>query len=126
MEIGRSLFIFTTAGTLLITENPYFKWSWKGVDNMFRNILMIAIFCSCLIFGMEGNSHAGPQPGPSYFGETMNKHIEEVKRKNPGKYQEMMQRNGGKVSHCIDCHPEGSGENPPAKKVIGIDKKLRK
>jgi len=92
---------------------------------MVRTILITAIISLSLSFGMTGNSYAGPpQTGHSYFGETMNKHMEQAKLKNPGKYEQMMQRNGGKVSHCIDCHPEASGENLPAKKVI--DKKLGK
>ncbi len=36
----------------------------------------------------------------------MQRHIGKVKIKNPIKYQELVQRAGGNITHCCSCHVE--------------------
>ena len=36
----------------------------------------------------------------------LQKHVEAMRFKSPGKYQEMVQRAGGNVTGCLSCHVE--------------------
>jgi hypothetical protein len=63
-------------------------------------------------------SYAQPVINPADMQEKMQDHIEKVKLKNPQKYQEMIQRAGGNITKCTDCHQEvikGSHHQPKEK-----------
>lgn len=80
--------------------------------------LNIAIACLCLVFGMGIKLYAQPSITPANIQEQMKKHIEKVKLTNPGKYQAMMQRAGGNVTQCTDCHQEVLKGNLPSQKSL--------
>ena len=63
------------------------------------------------MFGFDMKSYAQPvsvQPmtDTTNIQEQMNKHLEEMKIKNPKKYEEMVKRAGGNITHCCSCHVE--------------------
>jgi hypothetical protein len=85
---------------------------------MSKGISIIIIACLCLVFGMGVRSYAQPMINPADIQEKMKEHIEKVKLKNPQKYQEMVQRAGGSITQCTDCHKEvieGSHHQPKEK-----------
>lgn len=69
-------------------------------------LIFITIVCLCLIFGLGIKSYAQPMISPADLKEQMQRHIEEMKIKSPKKYQAMMERAGGVVTKCTDCHKE--------------------
>ena len=68
--------------------------------------IVITIVCLCLVVVMCVKSYAQPRTNPANLQEQMKSHIEKIKLQNPQKYQEMMQRTGGNVTKCTDCHQE--------------------
>ena len=70
---------------------------------MARHISILIIICLSLMFGGRGAiSYAGSGIDPVI----MQKHIEKVKRKNPIKYRNMVQKAGGIIKDCRSCHKE--------------------
>jgi len=68
---------------------------------MARRVAILTIGCLCLIFfGMQDMSYGGSTMNPAL----MQKHIEEVKRTKPKKYQALAQRAEGKITNCSSCH----------------------
>lgn len=67
---------------------------------------VLTTFCLCLALAMGVKSYAQPRITPADIQEKMKQHIEEVKVKNPQKYQEMIQRAGENITQCTDCHKE--------------------
>lgn len=78
---------------------------------MAKGILIITIACLCLMFGIGIKSYAQPQINTEDVKEHIRVHLEKVKLKNPIKYQEMVQRAGGNITQCTDCHIELKKEN---------------
>ncbi len=83
---------------------------------MDRRIFFLIIICLWLISGMDAISYAGIK-GDKQAGvqkntqeltgkelQEMKKHMQEMQRKNPAKYAAMMQKTGGKITHCSSCH----------------------
>lgn len=66
--------------------------------------------CFCLMFAMESASFAGIPETPAKTKEEqmkiMKTHMDEVKIKNPAKYESMLRKAGGAATDCIDCHTE--------------------
>lgn len=85
---------------------------------MAKGISIIIIAYLCLVFGMGVKSYAQPRITPANIQEQMKKHIEKVKLTNPGKYQAMLQRAGGNVTQCTDCHQEVLKGNLPSQKSL--------
>ncbi|RJR22638.1 MAG: hypothetical protein C4581_00775 [Nitrospiraceae bacterium] len=57
----------------------------------------------CLIICLQtGLLYAASQGNPVF----MQDHIEQVKRKNPVAYQEMVDKAGGNVTSCLSCHTD--------------------
>jgi hypothetical protein len=96
--------------------NLYFKIDFIGGVSMTKGISIIIIACLCLVFGMGVKSYAQLRTNPANLQEQMKSHIEKVKLSNPQKYQEMIQRAGGNVTKCTDCHQEALKGNPPGPK----------
>jgi len=69
---------------------------------MARGISILTIVCLCLMFGIEDISYADSKINPAL----MQEHIEKVKLTNPRKYQAMIQRAGGNITHCSSCHKQ--------------------
>ncbi|MBU4179830.1 MAG: hypothetical protein KKI12_14695 [Proteobacteria bacterium] len=67
---------------------------------------VLTIFCLCLLFGTGVKSYAQPRINTADLKEHIRVHLEKVKFKNPGKYQEMMQKTGGNIIDCLSCHVE--------------------
>ena len=68
---------------------------------MIRYISILTIGCLCLMFfGIQAISYAGSSNNPPL----MQKHIEEVKRTKPEKYEAMVERAKGKITKCSSCH----------------------
>lgn len=76
---------------------------------MSKYISIIIIVCICFIFGKEVKSYAQPLTNDTNFQEQMKSHIEKMKIKSPQKYQAMIQRAGGNLTHCCSCHIEVKG-----------------
>jgi hypothetical protein len=75
-----------------------------------KRIVAIAL-CSCwLVFG-GGNVFAANmmKVDPAILRE----HSDKMKIKNPQKYQSMIERAGGNITHCCSCHVESCAENIP-------------
>jgi hypothetical protein len=71
----------------------------------------LTILCLCLVFGGGIKLYAQPNTNTPDLQEKMKGHIEKVKVSNPQKYQEMVQRAGGDITKCTDCHKEMIGGN---------------
>ncbi len=85
---------------------------------MHKNVAITLIFLY-LMLCVAAISYAGPFKDAATLQEHIEAHLSKVKMKNPQKYEEMMQKNRGKVSHCIDCHPEAQDRKLPVNN--GID-----
>jgi hypothetical protein len=97
-------------------ENRYFE-CLKEIFIMAKGTSIITIACLCLVFGMGVKSYAQPGINPANIQEQMNKHIEKVKITNPIKYQDMVQRAGGNITHCCSCHVESCKKNIPTQQL---------
>jgi len=65
------------------------------------SLLTIKAGCLCLIICLQTSLlYAASQGNPV----VMQNHIEQVKRKNPVVYQEMVDKAGGNVTSCLSCH----------------------
>ncbi|OGW38275.1 MAG: hypothetical protein A2Y97_04635 [Nitrospirae bacterium RBG_13_39_12] len=78
---------------------------------MIKKIIIITTTFLFIISGIH--VYAGPIIGQEEYKQKMNGHIEKMKLKNPQKYQEMMQKTGGNITNCIDCHKEILNKNLP-------------
>ena len=75
---------------------------FRGALIMFKILTQaIFVFCLCLCtFVPEKIAAKSKIVDPA----AMQKHVEEVKRKNPAKYQAMVQEAGGNITTCASCH----------------------
>ena len=48
----------------------------------------------------------------------MKEHVEKVKFTKPAKYQAMMKRAGGNITHCCSCHVEVCSGSIPGSTII--------
>jgi len=87
---------------------------------------IMTIVCLCLIFGFDVKSYAQPVKSAVNIQEQMKSHIEKMKLKNPQKYQFMIERAGGNVTQCTDCHQELLKGNLPGPKGMESIRPLRK
>lgn len=62
----------------------------------------VCALCFLLVIIANGNllAAAGNEQA------VLQNHVEKMKFKSPGKYQEMVQRAGGNVTSCLSCHVE--------------------
>lgn len=67
---------------------------------MVKTLLTIKAGCLCLIICLQTGLLYAAQGNPAI----MQDHIEQVKRKNPVAYQEMVDKAGGNVTSCLSCH----------------------
>lgn len=86
---------------------------------MVKKISILLIVFLCLVVGIEVKSYAQPMTSQKDFIEQMKKHIEEMKIKNPKKYEEMVKGAGGNITYCTDCHKEMQNENLQIKGGMG-------
>jgi len=77
-----------------------------------------------MIFRLKINAHAAPIENKTNIQEHIKVHIEKVKFSNPQKYQEMVQRAGGNITQCTDCHKEVLKGNLPTRR--GMDSSGKK
>ena len=68
-----------------------------------RDILIVAMACLIVMFATGVESYAEPVMSPT-LKERMQQHIEEVKQKNPEKYEALVQNAGGNITGCRSCH----------------------
>ncbi|MFZ3138929.1 MAG: hypothetical protein WA126_16230 [Thermodesulfovibrionales bacterium] len=88
--------------------------------------LYIIIACLIMVLSAVANVHAGPMKSQEEFKQKMNAHIEKMKLKNPQKHQFMIERAGGNVTQCTDCHQELLKGNLPGQKGIESISPLKK
>jgi hypothetical protein len=50
--------------------------------------------------------------------QKMQRHIEKVKFTNPAKYQAMIKRAGGNITHCCNCHTEACNSNVQRSPIV--------
>jgi hypothetical protein len=50
--------------------------------------------------------------------QKMQRHIEKVKFTNPAKYQAMVKRAGGNITHCCSCHVEVCSGNVQGAPIV--------
>ncbi len=92
---------------------------------MTKTILIIIIFCQCIMLSIGFKSYAQPQTSAQDI-KNMQRHIDEMKIKNPIKYEEMVKRAGGNITQCADCHQEVLKGNLPGQKGMEGIRPLRK
>ena len=68
-----------------------------------RDISIVTMVCLGVIFATGVESYGEPMMSPT-LKERMQQHIEEVKHKNPEKYETLVQNSGGKITGCRSCH----------------------
>ncbi len=93
----------------------FLKWFCK------RIILILIIICLHMTSGVIDifGANAGMNPPPTQEDmQKMQRHIEKVKISNLGKYQTMIQRAGGNITHCCSCHVELCGGSIPGSTII--------
>lgn len=82
---------------------------------MMKRIIITTTTFLCLIFGIH--VYASPIISQEDYIQKMNAHIEKMKIKNPIKYEEMVKRAGGNITHCCSCHVESCAGNLPTQQL---------
>jgi len=94
---------------------------------MLKHVTIITIICLSFIFCGKVNSDAQPIISPSDQLQGMKEHIEKAKKKNPKKYEEMLQRASGNITDCCSCHIEVyKGSISPCQKLMEKNKPVKK
>jgi len=93
----------------------FLKWFCK------RIILILIIICLHMTSGMIDifGANAGMKQALTQEDtKNMKEHVEKMKFKNPAKYQTMIQRAGGNITHCCSCHVEVCSGSIPGSTII--------
>jgi hypothetical protein len=82
--------------------------SKRGIIMMksFLLLIIICLYSTIIIVDILDADVIIPAPLTQEELQKMQEHIEKVKVTNPKKYNDMIERAGGSVTHCCGCHKE--------------------